>query len=692
MKVERGGRAGAPVEESGERSPLSPSVHCGERSIATNMELSVVVDAGSKPVLGLVGAEPDDVEGEIMQAMRNFKVDMDYVLAGAKDLTRRGRLPNSTDRISGVRSSILIFGVLLLMAVLLVVAIGLLLNAYSSGWAWGASGVCSILLSGMFRMRRELTRDVLPSALVTTVSALWLLAAVGACAAALARCAWAAGTVGDFVCDSIFAALTALLLVVFLTLSRQGEDAPWSVRTRVCHSCSCLSRVCGQPPARNNQVTVSGTRVASRTTTEPTARASSKAVVAQRVCCWVLFVIVAVPLALLALLTTYHAAETLSLLSGLSDRSAVCHPGGPCLSYSCHGSMWNGSVAIVANGFAADSTSYYFLQHGMAQYTRTCTFDTRGAGLSSWPGNPPDFGFRASAADVELIVGEELRQAGVATREANVIVLAHSNGWLTAARFHSEYAAGYRRVVIANLDGQECEEEGGAASSSLEEEMQTAMGMALPAGTVQYAIAPIMPFIAGLLDLALLVFNAENFFAGQSVAGMPRQLVHLLPQQQRRALANQYSMARFWESNALIHMEWRNAYAGDGPSPAECDAAASAAGGYVEIRPGTLCLEAEGEQYCAGHLSMVQLGSFAAEAVGRVTCFLRSHLGSGGTPGPTAPMCSYTPAGCEAGGENTCRWAGDGVCDDGGPGSLFNECVLGTDCGDCTRPSETPSV
>lgn len=31
----------------------------------------------------------------------------------------------------------------------------------------------------------------------------------------------------------------------------------------------------------------------------------------------------------------------------------------------------------------------------------------------------------------------------------------------------------------------------------------------------------------------------------------------------------------------------------------------------------------------------------------------------------------------------TCATAGDGECDDGGPGSLYNGCDLGTDCADC---------
>lgn len=33
--------------------------------------------------------------------------------------------------------------------------------------------------------------------------------------------------------------------------------------------------------------------------------------------------------------------------------------------------------------------------------------------------------------------------------------------------------------------------------------------------------------------------------------------------------------------------------------------------------------------------------------------------------------------------ENTCRYAFDGECDDGGPGSMYSICDLGTDCNDC---------
>ena len=33
--------------------------------------------------------------------------------------------------------------------------------------------------------------------------------------------------------------------------------------------------------------------------------------------------------------------------------------------------------------------------------------------------------------------------------------------------------------------------------------------------------------------------------------------------------------------------------------------------------------------------------------------------------------------------ENTCKFANDRACDDGGPGALYNVCELGTDCANC---------
>merc|ERR1712232_910273 len=37
------------------------------------------------------------------------------------------------------------------------------------------------------------------------------------------------------------------------------------------------------------------------------------------------------------------------------------------------------------------------------------------------------------------------------------------------------------------------------------------------------------------------------------------------------------------------------------------------------------------------------------------------------------------PGGCE----NTCDHSNDGVCDDGGAGATYSDCIYGTDCADC---------
>lgn len=44
--------------------------------------------------------------------------------------------------------------------------------------------------------------------------------------------------------------------------------------------------------------------------------------------------------------------------------------------------------------------------------------------------------------------------------------------------------------------------------------------------------------------------------------------------------------------------------------------------------------------------------------------------------------CSLESAGCLKC-MDSCYWAKDGSCDDGGPGSDFSICELGTDCSDC---------
>jgi hypothetical protein len=45
--------------------------------------------------------------------------------------------------------------------------------------------------------------------------------------------------------------------------------------------------------------------------------------------------------------------------------------------------------------------------------------------------------------------------------------------------------------------------------------------------------------------------------------------------------------------------------------------------------------------------------------------------------------CTFAFGSCSGKCEDTCAFANDGVCDDGGSGSQFSVCELGTDCADC---------
>lgn len=59
---------------------------------------------------------------------------------------------------------------------------------------------------------------------------------------------------------------------------------------------------------------------------------------------------------------------------------------------------------------------------------------------------------------------------------------------------------------------------------------------------------------------------------------------------------------------------------------------------------------------------------------------LLSASACGGSEGSPGGLCT-----------NTCQFANDGECDDGGAGSLTSLCSLGTDCGDCgSRASTAP--
>lgn len=89
-----------------------------------------------------------------------------------------------------------------------------------------------------------------------------------------------------------------------------------------------------------------------------------------------------------------------------------------------------------------------------------------------------------------------------------------------------------------------------------------------------------------------------------------------------------------------------------------------------------------GDQYC------VENGYYTRTDLYRSFLSMASEPGGGG--GGTEPPPSDPPPSTELC-TNTCPYANDGECDDGGPGSLYDVCAFGTDCGDC-GPREDPSA
>jgi hypothetical protein len=152
-------------------------------------------------------------------------------------------------------------------------------------------------------------------------------------------------------------------------------------------------------------------------------------------------------------------------------------------------------------------------------------------------------------------------------------------------------------------------------------------------------------------------------------------------------------------------------------SDAACDAGESCQpiAHYLKVQNAEMdCLEAVGslggEQACSSD-SQCASGLCVTDQDGVNVCFAACtsgdtcSLGScgpaadlvdldpvmDGLGGATAMACGMAPSAPGTGGSNnnggmctdTCQWANDGVCDDGGPGSEYSVCGLGTDCGDC---------
>ena len=100
-------------------------------------------------------------------------------------------------------------------------------------------------------------------------------------------------------------------------------------------------------------------------------------------------------------------------------------------------------------------------------------------------------------------------------------------------------------------------------------------------------------------------------------------------------------------------------------------------------------------------LCSVLVGTCDVSIVAHSRRVLSSHTPPPAEPPPSEPppaAASSPPASPGAGCTETCSFASDGGCDDGGPGAEFASCSLGTDCTDCgprvmppPRPVQPPA-
>jgi len=525
--------------------------------------------------------EESSVVRRIVTRGREYR---DFTLEGMTELVTTGKVIED-GRGEGRRTT-LFFSVL--FPILSMLLLCLYAFAFSTGWLLCSIVVNGILNSGLNRMRLGKKRDVLPSFLARYIGCLWFIAALLQVCVSAIKMSRAAGWVSDFACDLVFASLAVVLLATLQWLE-----------------CTSCHRTQGKLTEAELKAMLESTTCTEALVPCSDRDSCGKALkkCSVRCSCWVGFFCFGGPSAVVAVLSCFHSCSTLALLGTSPPTATACHPDGRlCLSYQCEGEVRNGAIAIVVNGFAATSDAYFFIGSGLRGFTRTCTYDPRGIGWSQNPrrhflGQVPDFGFEQDASDLRVVLEREFTIAGVAPSARVAVLAGHSRGRLVAIKFRAEYREQYRQVVVIGLDGvQTC----GPITTSVEDDLrQLTYGVTLPEGFVRYVAAPLMPFAAGFVDLAMGWAPDDSrkaFFAGQPIGHLPYEIVTLLPRKQQQALQSQLTMERFWLTNAVVRGQWETRY--DGPTPVQCLNATSAEGAYLSIRAASTCLEEGADGHC----------------------------------------------------------------------------------------------
>ena len=444
------------------------------------------------------------------------------------------------------------------------------------GWLLVSTVTCGIIVSSLQRMHAGKKPDVLPSWIVRLFSCVWLVAALLEAGSSAVEMSRSAGFIEEYAFNLVFSLLAATFLAYLQYLEcsschqdREGLESTTCVEaTFPCQSREMCFKSCARCTVRCS--------------------------------CWLCFALIGLPSVLFALVSCYDSSQTLVYalsINGhdLGDASVACGADGVCLSYRCEGEVRHGAIALVVNGFGQTSDTYQFLQEGLARdFTRTCRYDPRGMGWSTSPSRhnaSADFGFKADAADVQTILDAEFGDEYPLTRVA--ILAAHSRGRLVALQFRKQYLPKYRNIIVLSFDGSEC----GPIPASSEDDLELSTGFEFSEGIVRYVMAPIMPFAAGFIDLAIDLAPASMqsyFYAGQinkpeTVSSLPPDLMMLLPRPSLRGYKHKFTLERTWLAGAMVRQAWQDDY--DGPSVSECDATIFASEWSLSIDKEDVCMK-----------------------------------------------------------------------------------------------------
>ena len=82
----------------------------------------------------------------------------------------------------------------------------------------------------------------------------------------------------------------------------------------------------------------------------------------------------------------------------------------------------------------------------------------------------------------------------------------------------------------------------GSPSKLVRGRPQRTLGMSFPDGTIRYGLAPLMPFLGGMLDLALTAFSGDSFH-GAACIDPTSHSPGACPEAQQAAMVNRYTMS-----------------------------------------------------------------------------------------------------------------------------------------------------